>query len=54
MIGQCGNDPAVKMAEELQEIVAAREREFRPTWLNRDDAKASGAGEAFCVDGFGD
>jgi hypothetical protein len=42
------------MAEELDQIVAARQRDFRPAGLDRDDAKAGGGGKTLCVDGFGE
>src|SRR5207237_3902562 len=53
LIGKRGDHPAMEMAEELQEIVAARERELRSPWLDREDAEAGGAGKTLGVDGFG-
>jgi hypothetical protein len=41
------------MSEELQEIVAARQRYFRNSHLNGDDAKAGGSSKTLRVDGLG-
>jgi hypothetical protein len=41
------------MAEELHQIVAARQGEFSLTGFDSDDAKARGAGKALGVDCLG-
>ena len=54
MIGERGDDPAVEMAEELQEIVTPRQRHLGGTGLDFDDAEAGGAGKALGVDRRGE
>ena len=54
LVGQRGDHPAVEMAEELHQIVAARQCEFGLARLGRDDAEARGAGEALGIDGCGE
>jgi hypothetical protein len=51
LIGERRNHPAVEMAEELYQIVAARQREFGSPWLDRDDAETGGAGKTLRIDG---
>ena len=53
LIGQCRDHPAMEMAEELHQVVAARQGEFGLTGLDRHDAKARGAGKALGVDRLG-
>ena len=54
MVGQRRDDPAVEMAEELHEIVAARQRDLGVSRLDLDDAEAGGAGKALGVDRRGE
>ena len=54
VIGERGDDPAVEMAEELQEIVTPRQRHLGGTRLDFDDAEAGGAGKALGVDRRGE
>ena len=44
----------MEMAEELHEVVAARQGKFSMAWPDRDDAKPRGAGKAFGVDRRGE
>src|SRR5258706_13584822 len=49
--GQGGDDPAVKMTEELHEVVAARQRDLGMSRFDGDNAEACG-GKPLGVDGF--
>jgi hypothetical protein len=46
LVGQCGNHPAMEMAEKLHQVFAVRQGEFCLTGFDSDDAKACGAGKA--------
>jgi hypothetical protein len=52
LIGQRGDDAAVKMTEELHEVVAARQRDLGTSLRDRDNAEARGTGKPLGVDGF--
>src|SRR5712692_7428689 len=54
MVGQRGNDPAVKMAEELHQVVPACQGDFGAARLNGDDAETGGVAKALRVDGLGE
>ena len=54
VVGQRGNDPAMKMTEELQQIVPARQGDFGTARLNGDDAETGGVAKALRVDGLGE
>src|SRR6266567_8678488 len=54
MVGQCGNDPTMKMTEELQQIVPARQGDFGTARLNGDDAETGGVAKTLRVDGLGE
>ena len=54
LVGQRGNDPAVKITEELQQVRPAREGDFGASRFNGDNAETGGAGKALGIDGFGE
>ena len=54
MIGQCRNDATVKMAKELQEVVAARQSDLGMTRLDGHGAEARGGHEALGVEHRGE
>ena len=54
LIGLRRDAPAMEVAEELHQIVAARQCEFGMAGLHLDNPKAGGAGETIRRDGFGE
>ena len=54
MVGQRGNDPTVKMTEELHQVFPACQGDFGVSRLNRDDAETGGVAKALRVDGLGE
>src|ERR1700730_14594777 len=54
MVGQRGNDPAVKMTEELHQVVPACQGDFGASRLNGDNAETGGVAKALRVDGLGE
>ena len=53
LIGQRGDDPTMKMTEELYQVGPARQRDLGAAGFDRDDAEARGAGKTLGVDGLG-